>query len=250
MAMETERKRQLVGRLFKKRGGLGRHAKHPWQPRTFTLTVDGVLSYFDSDILEKPRQCLNLPRVAAFLVSSDESPEDAPTDFMMIVCHTQGQRWKLCAETAEHLELWREEIEKHCYGKNSISRPHNYVLLGRSASVPDGCTTPCTRTRSRKLELKISQSFLNTYGQIAAERMTSYRKGLNLMDTGTIVFPFLFILIDLAALLIMCVSWALASAVPFFVRILFYGPRNELSAFIGFDVIEPLCLREHYSILR
>eukprot|EP00634_Sargassococcus_sp_CCMP2135_P008561 CAMPEP_0198647076 /NCGR_PEP_ID=MMETSP1467-20131203/2439_1 /TAXON_ID=1462469 /ORGANISM="unid. sp., Strain CCMP2135" /LENGTH=571 /DNA_ID=CAMNT_0044382677 /DNA_START=50 /DNA_END=1762 /DNA_ORIENTATION=- len=114
---------ELVGRLYKKRGGLGRHAKSPWVSRTFALGYDGVLSYFDSEHLEKPRGSLNLPRAEAWLSVVPYDPnDDMPTKFMFIITHVQGQRWKLCADSAAELEDWVDKMAKFCRS-NAIRMP-------------------------------------------------------------------------------------------------------------------------------
>ena len=103
----------VSGPLYKKRGGLGRHSKQPWQPRTFALSSEGVLSYFESAALEKCRGSLNLVQSRAALTTT-ESIEDAPTRSVLILSHAQGQRWKLCAEAADDLATWREKLEPFC----------------------------------------------------------------------------------------------------------------------------------------
>lgn len=108
------REYEHVGRLYKKRGGLGRHAKSPWVSRTFALANDGSLEYFDTDVLKTPRGALNLPRAEAFLSVVEDANDEAPTKHMMIITHIHGQRWKLCAESADDLLLWREKLSKFC----------------------------------------------------------------------------------------------------------------------------------------
>ena len=51
----------LIGAMYKKRGGLGRHAANPWQRRAFTLSHDGVLAYHESEnpsYIPNPKQCV------------------------------------------------------------------------------------------------------------------------------------------------------------------------------------------------
>jgi len=96
-----------------KRGGLGRRAKNPWIRRTFALGYDGVLSYFDIDSLDKERGQLNLVRAEAELSVTIEDDE-APTEHILVITHIQGQRWKLCADTFEELNEWRNKMAKFC----------------------------------------------------------------------------------------------------------------------------------------
>jgi len=111
----------LVGQLHKKRGGLGRHAKAPWQPRTFALSGDGILSYFETSALEKKRSSLNLLSARAVL-STSEVVDEAPTAHVLIVAHDRGQRWKLCAPTADALENWRSRLAPFCRVPSSGAR--------------------------------------------------------------------------------------------------------------------------------
>lgn len=108
------REYEHVGRLYKKRGGLGRHAKSPWVPRTFALAHDGVLEYFDGESRKTPRGTLNLPRAEAHLSTELDLNDEAPTKHMIIITHIQGQRWKLCAESADDLAAWIEKMAKFC----------------------------------------------------------------------------------------------------------------------------------------
>ena len=113
---------ELVGRLYKKRGGLGRHAKSPWVHRTFALGYDGVLSYFDTEALEKPRGTLNLVRAEASLAVTSDPNDDSPSKHMIIITHLQGQRWKLCAETAAEVDDWAQKLAKFCRS-DGVIRP-------------------------------------------------------------------------------------------------------------------------------
>ncbi|KAJ8608819.1 hypothetical protein CTAYLR_009360 [Chrysophaeum taylorii] len=104
-----------VGRLYKKRGGMGRHARTPWVSRQFALNSEGLLMYFDADNVDKtPRGSLHLPRSEAVLSTVEDASDDAPTRHMLIITHIQGQRWKLCAETTQDLAVWRDKLSKWC----------------------------------------------------------------------------------------------------------------------------------------
>lgn len=114
-----------VGRLYKKRGGMGRRAKSPWVSRTFALSPGGVLEYYDTGNLRPPsRGSLNLVRAEAVVTSvEDFGGDDTPTKHMMIITHIQGQRWKLCAESLEDLAEWREKLAKYSRSSNRHGIP-------------------------------------------------------------------------------------------------------------------------------
>lgn len=130
------REYEHVGRLYKKRGGLGRHAKSPWVSRTFALASDGNLEYFDTEALKTPRGALNLPRAEAFLSVVEDPNDEAPTRHMMIITHVQGQRWKLCADNANELVEWREKLSKFC--RSYIGRVQHLRQSGQQPSPSSG----------------------------------------------------------------------------------------------------------------
>lgn len=140
-----------VGHLYKKRGGLGRHSRSPWVSRTFALGYDGVLAYFDSESLRQPRRTLNLPRSEATLSTVFDESDESPTRFMLIITHVQGQRWKLCAESSEDLEKWKEKMAKHCRadlgGRIVSSRPSPGSLDGSELRGDSVVSDECVHVR-------------------------------------------------------------------------------------------------------
>ncbi|KAJ1448995.1 hypothetical protein M885DRAFT_537231 [Pelagophyceae sp. CCMP2097] len=189
---------ELVGRLFKRRGGLGKHAKLPWQPRTFALTADGVLSYFDGDdVREKPRQSLDLRKAAATL--TDEAAEDAPTAFSLTLTPDHGPRWRLCAETKATLDCWRGSIAKHC-------RASDHGAPAAGAAVRAAKRAPPRRAASTKpLQLAPPLRLASTHVHVSPRPRL---RGAKLPAVALSVAA----AVDACAVLTVCVSWALLGA--------------------------------------
>ena len=163
----------ISGTLYKKRGGLGRHAKQPWQPRQFALSDRGVLSYFESAALEKARGSLNLVNTRAVL-STSESVDDAPTRYVLILSHTQGQRWKLSAESAGDLESWREKLEPFCRG---TSPGEDSATNGRGAGGGRPAATFADRAAAAKDgDGRPSSSSSSSPGSRLAERRSRFER--------------------------------------------------------------------------
>lgn len=111
---------EIAGLLYKKRGGFGKMMPNAWQYRFFTITKDGVLQYFDTEMPDaevsdsKARGKLDLRSV---LEVTTESIEGAPSPFPIQIAIPSEERWKLCASRQEDHNRWCKALEKFCSGK-------------------------------------------------------------------------------------------------------------------------------------
>ncbi|KAM3568523.1 hypothetical protein VYU27_009355, partial [Nannochloropsis oceanica] len=104
---------ELVGTLFKRRGGIGRLLG--WKPRLFTL-YKGKLCYYEAEILEevdnrsKPRGVFDLTvRGVSFeLHETNISKQDKPPSeyFFSVYGAEDDQKWRMCAASKEDLIDW------------------------------------------------------------------------------------------------------------------------------------------------
>ena len=65
------------GLLYKRRNGMGKWTREPWQYRFFTLTVDGVLNYYDMGKIWSPKF------INKFRFGSNIGKK-SPTDFVTV----------------------------------------------------------------------------------------------------------------------------------------------------------------------
>jgi hypothetical protein len=111
---------EIAGLLYKKRGGFGKMMPNAWQYRFFTITKDGVLQYFDTEMPDaevsdsKARGKLDLRSV---IEVTTEAIEGAPTPFPIQIAIPSEERWKLCASRQEDHNRWCKAFEKFCSGK-------------------------------------------------------------------------------------------------------------------------------------
>ena len=104
---------EMSGYLYKRRGGFGRHMPNAWQLRYFTLR-DGIMYYFeDSGGIAKPRGKIDLKSEHCTFYSG-VTVEGAPSLYtMQIVPGGLDEKWKLCAQSKEDMELWVSAIMRH-----------------------------------------------------------------------------------------------------------------------------------------
>jgi hypothetical protein len=104
---------EMSGYLYKRRGGFGRHMPNAWQLRYFTLR-DGIMYYFeDSGGVAKPRGKIDLKSENCTFFNG-VTVENAPSLYtMQIVPGGWEEKWKLCAQSKEDMELWVAAIMRH-----------------------------------------------------------------------------------------------------------------------------------------
>ena len=106
------------GLLYKRRNGMGKWTREPWQYRFFTLTVDGVLNYYDmgNDPIgsnseeSRPRGQLALGYMNYTLVR-EPSIDGAPSKFAIQIQPENGESWNMCADTEADHGQWCLELE-------------------------------------------------------------------------------------------------------------------------------------------
>lgn len=117
---------EIAGLLYKKRGGFGKMMPNAWQYRFFTVTKEGILQYFDTEIPDaevldsKARGRLDLRSV---LEVTTEGIEGAPTGYPIQISIPSEERWKLCAETQEDQTRWCKILEKFSSKKSKTILP-------------------------------------------------------------------------------------------------------------------------------
>mmetsp|Transcript_9042 Transcript_9042/g.16424 ORF Transcript_9042/g.16424 Transcript_9042/m.16424 type:complete len:585 (+) Transcript_9042:185-1939(+) len=186
---------KVMGSLWKKRGGLGRHMKEPWQPRAFGITHDGRLVYYEAKTVQEaenqgqglrfPRQSLNL-RASNAMWSQPEDATDGPTQYLIVIEHDLGQRWKMCAENAAECKKWTDALSHFCSkapdgGSNLMGeRP------GRGLSPPPPRSSPSPKvTRKTPVSTPVSsgrdrsssEAFLPNMAMRRTRSSRSKRKG-------------------------------------------------------------------------
>jgi hypothetical protein len=107
---------ELSGLLYKRRGGFGKIMPNAWQYRFFTLSKDGVLQYFDTEMPDtdtldsRARGRLDL-RNLSYDVSTDPI-EGAPTQFPIQINIVSEETWKMCAYGKDDQLRWIKALEK------------------------------------------------------------------------------------------------------------------------------------------
>lgn len=103
---------EISGLLYKKRGGFGKFMANSWQFRYFSISKDGILSYYDTDSPEIVRGKLDLK--CHFELISDLPIEGAPNGYGIQIIPSGGEeRWKLCADTKEDHNRWCKVLERY-----------------------------------------------------------------------------------------------------------------------------------------
>lgn len=106
------------GLLYKRRNGMGKYTREPWQYRFFTLTNDGLLNYYDmghdpigsNSEESRPRGQLALGYMNYSLVR-EPSIDGAPTKFAIQIQPESGESWNMCADTEADHGQWCLELE-------------------------------------------------------------------------------------------------------------------------------------------
>lgn len=116
---------ELSGLLYKRRGGFGKIMPNAWQYRFFTISKDGILQYFDTEIPDtdsldsRARGRLDLKAVNYEV--SVEPIEGAPTQYSIQIIVPSEETWKMCAYGKEDQQRWIKAIEKYQHEKLSKS---------------------------------------------------------------------------------------------------------------------------------
>jgi hypothetical protein len=114
---------ELSGLLYKRRGGFGKIMPNAWQYRFFTISKDGILQYFDTEIPDtdsldsRARGRLDL-RAVNYEVSV-ESIEGAPTQYPIAIVIPNEETWKLCCYGKDDHQRWVKALEKFQHSKSS-----------------------------------------------------------------------------------------------------------------------------------
>jgi len=194
---------KVMGTLWKKRGGLGRHMKDPWQPRAFGITHTGVLVYYEAktvqeaekqgDGLRSPRQSLDL-KASNAMWSQPEDATDGPTVYLIVIEHELGQRWKMCAETEVECKKWTDALNCFCspfkaadgsMGEMPRERPGGGYVRGLSPPPPRSSPSPVVKNRKSPAPLgrerSSSEAFIPNMSRLNPNmnmlRQRSKRKG-------------------------------------------------------------------------
>lgn len=109
---------EISGLLYKKRGGFGKFMANSWQFRYFSISKEGILSYYDTDSPEIVRGKLDLK--GPFELVSDLPIEGAPNGYGIQIIPSGGEeRWKLCADTKEDHTRWCKVLERYMSEKST-----------------------------------------------------------------------------------------------------------------------------------
>jgi cell division septation protein DedD len=120
---------ELSGLLYKRRGGFGKIMPNAWQYRFFTLSKEGVLQYFDTEMPDtdaldsRARGRLDLK--ATTYDTTIESIEGAPTQFPIQIIIPNEETWKMCAYGKEDQQRWIKALEKFQHGPKG--KPNNAI---------------------------------------------------------------------------------------------------------------------------
>lgn len=140
---------EISGLLYKRRGGFGKMMPNAWQYRFFTISKEGILSYYDTDLPEpnlfenKPRGRLDL-RIGNTEIIMNGQIEGAPTPFTIQVCPPSEEKWKLCADSKEEMIRWCSIMESHVNTKSLGRRS----IVSYTSDDESGAASPSHRNRS------------------------------------------------------------------------------------------------------
>lgn len=122
---------EISGLLYKRRGGFGKMMPNAWQFRFFSISKDGVLSYFDTEMPDtdigemKARGKLDLRSVNYEIVT--DPIEGAPTPHAISIAAPNEEKWKVCSETKDDHVRWLKVLYKYqlpenkTFGKGIVS---------------------------------------------------------------------------------------------------------------------------------
>jgi len=160
------------GRLYKRRGGLGKFfSADKWQPRYFHLK-DGILYYQEGDehvvdATADPRGQMDLTRVHFELVIEPMEGSPTPHTFVIIPHDDEkAEKWRICADHKHDMDMWVAFINKFA------------MMSGKSKTPP---TTPGGSRARSPTNPKIIASPHPTTGHTPAKHSL---KGLVLMTQG------------------------------------------------------------------
>lgn len=132
---------EIAGLLYKRRGGFGKIMPNAWQYRFFTVSKEGVLYYFDTEVPDvellenKARGKLELKSIVYEV--NTEPIEGAPTNFAIQIAIPNEEKWKLCADTKEDQTRWIKVLEKFNLEKPPKPAPRGSVYVAGYASDED-----------------------------------------------------------------------------------------------------------------
>ncbi len=153
---------EVSGLLYKKRGGFGKIMPNAWQYRYFTISREGMLCYYDTEVPDaamaesKARGRLDLSCVN-YELNLDQI-EGAPTVYSIQVCPPGEEKWKMCAETKEDHARWCKTLDKFQHEKKlkpALGSPVSY-------SSDDDAEQKRNRSRVNSGRLGVSSDALPT----------------------------------------------------------------------------------------
>lgn len=168
--MDADDSPQITGLLQKRRGGFSKMVFNSWQYRFFTVTREGVLLYYDTDMPEvniyenKPRGKLELKQIQFELVKNAPI-EGAPTSFTIQICPSNDEKWKLCADSKEDLNRWCNILEKYVNEKPNGAAPVSYTSDEDDGTRPSDNYSNPMKERSRSIVSTLKPS-VNPLAQI------------------------------------------------------------------------------------
>lgn len=113
---------EISGLLYKRRGGFGKMMPNAWQFRFFSISKEGVLSYFDTEMPDtdigemKARGKLDLRSVNYEIVT--DPIEGAPTPHAISIAAPNEEKWKVCSETKDDHVRWLKVLYKYQLAEN------------------------------------------------------------------------------------------------------------------------------------
>eukprot|EP00601_Ochromonadales_sp_CCMP2298_P008588 CAMPEP_0173205870 /NCGR_PEP_ID=MMETSP1141-20130122/21005_1 /TAXON_ID=483371 /ORGANISM="non described non described, Strain CCMP2298" /LENGTH=165 /DNA_ID=CAMNT_0014131867 /DNA_START=290 /DNA_END=783 /DNA_ORIENTATION=- len=89
-----------------------------WQYRLFMLSKTGVLSYYDPEVAADATHLDGKERGRIDLLGTrytvnHDVQEGAPTQHIITLTPTEGEKWRLCAESKEDHARWCAGVEKY-----------------------------------------------------------------------------------------------------------------------------------------
>jgi len=90
-----------------------------WKRYWFTLTTDGFLRYFESelsnkaeDVMNIPLECISIKMGAEVPVRKVQPPEGLRINFLLALETTNGRTWILCGDSEDEVKAWQVALQE------------------------------------------------------------------------------------------------------------------------------------------
>jgi len=185
MAIEYDEDDVLLkkGVMWKRRNGAGKYTFYPWETRFFTLTTEGVLSYYEmgaSPVTRPPRGSMDLSKMDFELQRTPNIESVPPNTFSIQICPVGvgGEKWKMAAVSQIDHDNWCTGTTPAAPTSPCLSlNTHTHMLLLLSSIIQSNPFETLIRSLMNTFSLSLSLSLTHTHTHTRVHAtLLSFRK--------------------------------------------------------------------------